>query len=71
MTLSEQKFARKGVPIVRVQIQVIKTYEIECNATNKDEAISRVYDLQSTEIEKHGKLLDVQTDFAIATEDEC
>lgn len=56
---------------MRVQIQVIKTYEIECNATNKDEAISRVYDLQSTEIEKHGKLLDVQTDFAIATEDEC
>lgn len=54
---------------MKVTIQVIKVYSVEVDAPNSDEAIAKAYELQTTEIEATGKLIDAMTDHA-ETEDE-
>jgi hypothetical protein len=48
---------------MKVQIQVVKTYEIEVPG-NEKEAIETAYDMQSTEIEEKGKMTGVFTEYA-------
>ena len=49
---------------MKVRIQVIKVFDIEVEAADADEAISRAYQMQTTEIEAKGKLVDAMTDHA-------
>lgn len=54
---------------MRVRIQVIKVYSVKVDAADADEAIAKAYQLQTTEIESTGELIDASTDHA-ETEDE-
>jgi hypothetical protein len=54
---------------MRVRIQVIKVYDVEVDAADADEAIEKAYELQTTEIEATGELIDAMTDHA-ETEEE-
>ncbi len=49
---------------MRVRIQVVKVFDIEVDAADADEAIAKAYNLQTTEIEATGKLIDASTDHA-------
>lgn len=50
----------------KVRIQVIRVYEIEVD-TPENEAVQAAYCWNSKCIEKHGKLLSVETDYAELT----
>jgi hypothetical protein len=52
----------------RVIVQVIKVYEIDVE--DCDDPIQAVYDMQSTQIEDEGKLIDVTTDNAEIQDEE-
>lgn len=54
---------------MRVRIQVIKVYDVEVDAADADDAIAKAYELQTTEIEATGKLIDAMSDHA-ETEEE-
>jgi K+/H+ antiporter YhaU regulatory subunit KhtT len=54
---------------MKVRLQVIKVFDVEVDAADADEAISKVYRMQTKEIEATGKLIDVMTDHA-ETEEE-
>jgi hypothetical protein len=54
---------------MKVRIQVIKVFDIEVDAADADEAIDKAYQLQTTEIEATGELIDAMTDHA-ETEEE-
>ena len=54
---------------MRVRIQVVKVYDVEVDAADADEAIEKAYELQTTEIEATGELIDAMTDHA-ETEEE-
>lgn len=49
---------------MKVRIQVIKVYAIEVDAANSDEAVAKAYQMQTTEIETTGELIDASTDHA-------
>jgi hypothetical protein len=49
---------------MKVRIQVIKVYDVEVDAADADEAIDKAYQLQTTEIEASGELIDAMTDHA-------
>lgn len=49
---------------MKVRIQVIKVFDIEVDAADADEAIEKAYELQTTEIEASGELIDAMTDHA-------
>ncbi len=51
---------------MRVRIQVIKVYDIEVDAVDADEATAKAYQIQTTEIEATGELIDSMTDHAEA-----
>lgn len=56
-------------PAVKVRIQVIKVYDVEIDTDDSSEAIMKAYEMQTTEIEATGRLVDAMTDHA-ETEDE-
>jgi len=47
---------------MKIRIQVIKVYDVEADS------IVEAYDMQTTDIEKNGKLIDVSTDHAESSE---
>ena len=54
---------------MNVRIQVIKVFDVEVDAADADEAIDKAYQLQTTEIEATGDLIDVMTDHAETLEE--
>ena len=54
---------------MKVRIQVIKVYDVEVPDDSED-PIKAAYELQTTEIEDTGKLIDAMTDYAQIMEDE-
>ena len=58
--------AKKKKKKYRVGIQVIKVYDIDVDACSEEEAESKAYNVQSTTIEEKGKLISVETDYAVA-----
>lgn len=51
-----------------VRIQVIKVYDVE--VPDCDDPIAAAYDMQTTDIQEHGDLIDVSTDHAELVDDE-
>lgn len=49
---------------MQVRIQVIQVYDVEVDAADADEAIRKAYQLQTTEIEATGELIEAATDHA-------
>jgi len=54
---------------MKVRIQVIKVYDIQVDAAHAEEAIDRAYQMQTTEIEATGELIDAMTGFAETDEE--
>jgi len=48
---------------MKVRVQVIKVYDIDV-PDDCDDPIAAAYDMQTTEIEANGKLIDAMTDHA-------
>jgi len=51
---------------MKVRIQVIKVFDVDV-PDDCDDPIAHVYELQTTEIEQNGKLIDALTDHAELT----
>lgn len=49
---------------MKVRIQIIKVYDVEVDTHDPAEAIERAYEMQTTEIERDGRLVDATTDHA-------
>ena len=50
--------------VKRVQLQVIKVYEIDIEAETDEEAAAKAYKMQTLQIQEEGELVDVMIDFA-------